>query len=156
MALLSKQNNRGFTLIELMVTVAIMALIMALAAPSFRDILVALRVRTTAFNIISDLVLARSEAIKRGEDITLTPIANWTGGWSVTVASTAEVLSSQNSVGSGVTFTTAPSSITFDRNGRSISTSVVRVGLTDGRTRNRCISLDPSGRPKSSNTGCAT
>lgn len=155
MNLANKRANAGFTLIELMVAVAILAVLASLASPSFRQLLAAQRVRATAYSIVSDLVLARSEAVKRGESVTLTPsTADWAGGWNVKVASSAEVLSAQNGVGRGVVFTTAPATITFDRNGRSTSDTVVRFGLSDGSSRWRCISLDPSGRPKSATTEC--
>ncbi|HAL39753.1 MAG TPA: pilus assembly protein FimT [Polaromonas sp.] len=151
----AKNTTRGFTLIELMVTVAVLAVMASLAAPSFRELLAAQRVRTTAYNIVGDLVLARNEAVKRGESVTLTPVsAAWNNGWSVNVASSTEVLSGQGSVGSGVQFTTSPASITFDRNGQTSVSTVVRFGLSDGGTHKRCISLDPSGRPKSANMEC--
>ncbi|HEY5579745.1 MAG TPA: GspH/FimT family pseudopilin [Rhodoferax sp.] len=153
----AKQINSGFTLIELMVTVAILAITASLAAPSFREILAAQRVRSTAYSIVSDLTLARSEAVKRGADVTLTPVATqWANGWLVTVVSSAEVLSTQGSAGNGVAFTIAPTGVTFDRNGRINSSTVVRFQLSDGSTRMRCISLDPSGRPKSVTTECPT
>ncbi|MES2361066.1 MAG: GspH/FimT family pseudopilin [Pseudomonadota bacterium] len=146
---------QGFTLLELMVTVAVLAVISALAAPSFKQLLAAQRVRVSAYNIVSDLVLARSEAVKRGENVTVTPTASqWANGWSVSVASTAEILGGQGSVGNGVQFTASPASVTFDRNGRTTVVAVVRFALTDGGTHPRCISLDPSGRPKNASTVC--
>jgi type IV fimbrial biogenesis protein FimT len=152
-----KRISHGFTLVELMVTVAVMAVMASLAAPSFRELLAAQRARSTAYSIVSDLVLARSEAVKRGENVTLTPVATqWTAGWSVQVASSAEVLSLQSMVGNGVLFTTAPTAITFDRTGRTNAISVLRFELSDGNSHKRCISLDPSGRPKSTNTECPT
>ena len=157
MKTLAKQTtSAGFTLIELMVTVAIVAVVASLAAPSFREMLAVQRVRSAAYSIISDLTLARSEAIKRGLDVTLTPLVanNWTNGWRVTVASSNEVLGEQGSAGNGVTFTTAPTSITFNRNGRTNSLNVVRFQLSDVSAHSRCISLDPSGRPKNVNQGC--
>jgi type IV fimbrial biogenesis protein FimT len=151
----AKNTTRGFTLIELMVTVAVLAVMASLAAPSFRELLAAQRVRTTAYNIVGDLVLARSEAVKRGENVMVTPVsAAWSNGWSVNVASSAEVLSGQGSVGSGVQFTTSPASITFDRNGQTSVSTVVRFGLSDGGPHKRCISLDPLGRPKSTTMEC--
>lgn len=145
----------GFTLIELMVVVAVMAIMASLAAPSFQQLLAAQRVRLTGYNIVGDMVLARSEAVKRGENVTLTPVAsNWSQGWSVNVASNALELRSQGRVGNGVQFITSPASITFDRNGRTGVSTVVRFGLYDGASSRRCISLDPSGRPKSANTEC--
>lgn len=148
---------RGFTLVELMVAVAVLAILASLATPSFRQLLAAQRVRTTGYNLVGDLVLARSEAVKRGQNVTLAPVAaGWTQGWSVNVAATSEMLSGQGPVGTGVQFTRSPDSITFDRNGRATASSVVRIGLYDGAANNRCISLDPSGRPKNAKTACPT
>lgn len=150
-----RNKTQGFTLIELIVTFAVLAVMASLAAPSLRDLLVAQRVKSTGYNIIGDLVRARSEAVKRGENVTITPIAaTWSNGWSVNVASSAELLSKQGHVGSGVQFTTSPTSITFDRNGRTNVSTVVRLGFSNGGTHKRCISLDPSGRPKNAKTDC--
>lgn len=149
------RKSQGFTLLELMVTVTVLAVISALAAPSFKQLLAAQRVRVAAYNIVSDLVFARSEAVKRSENVTVTPTSSgWTSGWTVKVASTAEVIGGQGSVGNGVEFTASPSSVTFDRNGRTSVVTVVRFALTDGGTHPRCVSLDPSGRPKNANTVC--
>lgn len=147
----------GFTLIELMVTVAILSVMAAVAAPSFTEMLASQRMRSTAFSIVSDLTLARSEAVKRGADVILVPVGtSWTGGWRVTLGSNAEILNTQGNVGQGVTFTTSPSIVRFNRNGRIDSTLVVRFQLQDPGSRVRCISLDPSGRPRSVSTACPT
>jgi type IV fimbrial biogenesis protein FimT len=67
-------------------------------------------------------------------------------------------ISERNRVGGGVQVTSAPASVSFDLNGRVISGdgAVVRFALTDGNQRRRCISLDPSGRPRSTTTECPT
>lgn len=56
----------AFTLIELMIVVALIAVIVALAAPSFRDMILLQRLRGINAQLVTDLALARSEAISRG------------------------------------------------------------------------------------------
>jgi type IV fimbrial biogenesis protein FimT len=87
---------RGFTAIELMVTVAILAVLAALAAPSFTPLIERWRVRQVAEELQSTLYYARSEAIKRGGNISITRNSNagactsagsnlalWSCGWTV-------------------------------------------------------------------------
>ena len=90
--------QRGFTAIELMVVVAIVAILAALAAPSFTPLIERWRVRQSVDGLQSALYYARSEAIKRGGNITIrkepsgangcplaTNTADWDCGWFVFV-----------------------------------------------------------------------
>lgn len=149
-------RNAGFTLIELMVTVAMLAILAALATPSFRQFVEAQRLRDASFGLVSDLTLARSEAIKRGGNVAITPVGgNWTQGWVVTLAGGGGSLSEQRAPGNGVTLDTLAANIVFDRNGRSTAAGTVRFALTTtSQNRHRCISIDPSGRPKSVAVEC--
>lgn len=56
----------GLTLPELLVTIAVGAIIMALAVPSFQESLVQNRLSTQINDLVLDLNFARSEAVKRG------------------------------------------------------------------------------------------
>lgn len=56
----------GFTLIELMVVVALIAIILVLVAPSFRDMILMQRLRGINAQLVADIAYARSEAISRG------------------------------------------------------------------------------------------
>lgn len=56
----------AFTLVELMIVVALIAIIVTLSAPSFRDMILMQRLRGINAQLVTDLSLARSEAISRG------------------------------------------------------------------------------------------
>lgn len=67
----SIQRSSGFTVIEVLVVVAILGVLAALAAPSFRPIIEKWRVQQAVESMRSTLYYARSEAIKRGGRITV-------------------------------------------------------------------------------------
>jgi type IV fimbrial biogenesis protein FimT len=66
-----KALPRGFTLIELIVGLALVLILLTLAVPSFKDLIQSNRLMTAVDDLLSALQLARSEAIKRGIRITL-------------------------------------------------------------------------------------
>lgn len=70
----------GFTAIELMVTVAIVGVLAALAAPSFQPLIDRWRVQRVVSNLESSLQFARSEAIKRNGGVVMQKITTNTNG----------------------------------------------------------------------------
>ena len=78
------RGTLGFTAVELLVTIAILAVLSTLAAPSMTSLIESWRVRQAAEDLQSSLYLARSEAIKHGGDVTLTADSNWSSGWKIT------------------------------------------------------------------------
>jgi type IV fimbrial biogenesis protein FimT len=66
MARHTPRRHRGFTLIELMIVIALVAVIAALAAPSFGDMIKMQRLRGISSQLATDLSFARSEAVSRG------------------------------------------------------------------------------------------
>ena len=71
---------RGFTAIELMVVVSIIAVLAALAGPSFTQMIESWRVRDATESLRSTLYLARSEAIKYGGQVVIQKLPNNTNG----------------------------------------------------------------------------
>ena len=82
----------GFSIIELMITLVVAAILLSIVAPSFRDIIQDNRLTTEINSLSASLNLTRSEAIKRGTPATLCKSndsvscmapANWHDGWLV-------------------------------------------------------------------------
>ena len=87
-------RQRGLTLLEAMVTVAILAIVVGIGVPSYQALMERNRVTTVANDLLYHLQLARSEAVKRNRPAFLCPLNNdddcsgtntdWTVGWHVT------------------------------------------------------------------------
>jgi type IV fimbrial biogenesis protein FimT len=59
-------RHAGFTVIELMITVALLAILLGIAAPSVRDLTLNARMTSLTNDLMTDLAIARAEAVKRG------------------------------------------------------------------------------------------
>ena len=79
------RQSSGFTLVEVMVVVAILGILAAIAGPSFGPLIERWRVRQAAEDLQSTLYYARSEAIKRGGDVSVNAkdASSWSSGWQV-------------------------------------------------------------------------
>jgi type IV fimbrial biogenesis protein FimT len=87
-------RESGFTLVELMVTVALMAIVLTVGVPSFSELIRSNRLTTQANEILGALALARSEAVKRAAPVSITTASgdsNWKAGWTVAVAGGADL-----------------------------------------------------------------
>jgi type IV fimbrial biogenesis protein FimT len=67
-----KTKYNGFTLLELMVTIAVASVLVGLAAPTFTDLIKSSQLTTTNNLVVTNLNFARSEAVKRSSKILVT------------------------------------------------------------------------------------
>jgi type IV fimbrial biogenesis protein FimT len=147
----------GFTLIEMMTVITLMAIVLSIGVPSFRSFILGQRVKTAAFAFVASAVEARSEAIKRNADVSLAAVSgDWAKGWSTQVGAT--VINRQDAY-EGVVFAsppgkTKPTTVTYQSSGR-LGGAVDDLQISDGAgTNSRCVSFDLSGMPKSRMGNC--
>lgn len=86
-------SSAGFTAIELMVAVAIIAVLAALATPGFAEVIERYRLRRTSDEMTATIFLARTEALRRGGKVTLRKASlpgcaskelnDWSCGWQI-------------------------------------------------------------------------
>jgi type IV fimbrial biogenesis protein FimT len=145
----------GFTIIEMLMVVAIIGIFAGLAAPSMADLLAATAVKGAATDLYSSLIAARSEAIKRRANATVAPVgADWRTGWTVTIG--GNVFQKVDPLKTRVAIDTTPSvPIVFAMNGRvSSGNQTVKFSDTVRTTvANRCVIVGTSGLPRV-RTGC--
>lgn len=152
----AQRSERGVTLVELMIALAVLGVLAAAGVPAMRDLLVAGRTRSAASDLFESMLFARSEAIKRNAEVRVVPSGSgWTGGWTVQIASSSTVLRSREAVTSITIDATASGSVCYKLDGRlSLSSPCTTTvpKFTSYSTEYpsvaaRCVLLDASGRP---------
>lgn len=156
----SPRGARGFTLIELLLVIAIMGILMGVGLPSFRSMVINMRIKNASFDFYSSLLAARNEAMTRNTTVTVTPVSGaFNNGWNVTavIASVTTTLKTQDAFPAGLAFSGAPASIVYNSSGR-LNAAVAPITLyaagASGGSVGRCISVDLSGRPVTAKGVC--
>ncbi len=143
-----RSTARGFTLIELMVVLTLVAILATMAAPSMREQLANFRVRSAADGLVNGLNVARAEAARRNSPAAFT-LNSGGAGWSVAQVSPATAIQSRgNGESSGLTVTSSTGSlvVTFLPTGIVDTTVTPRLELitissTVANTNSRQINI---------------
>lgn len=161
---------RGFTLVELVVTLAVLAILTTVAIPSFNNFMANQRVKSSAQGLFTSLNFARSEAIRRNGEVLVRISSNVDGPvWIVTPTATQDPVACLDStatsndclrVNQATTAVTidGATEVTFTRNGRA--TAGKTFSLCDAEQSDsvaqRVIRVDLTGRPNIAlEGGCA-
>ncbi len=155
--MLALRRTAGFTLLELLVTIAIVAVIAGIAAPSFQNMMATQRVRSATGDLVSALNFARSEAVKRNRVVTVSPGASWAAGWSITYVDNGGNTQTLQSHGGFDGLTVAGNTaISFRADGRRNSANVqIEIAPPSGSgAKKHCLSVSPTGKPESKAGAC--
>lgn len=131
------RQQHGFTLLELMTAVTVLAVLAAIATPSFKQFSANSRISATANSIVTALAIARSEALRQSTLVTICPAsdatdtacgtsADWKNGWIVfrdgsgtpgQLDGTDILLKAWPAPSNGINVTTATDYLQFDARG---------------------------------------
>ena len=154
------RRNGGFTLIELMVTIALAAVLMALAAPSFVQYQRNSELTSLTNSLLAAINAAKGEAMKTGRNAFVIPLGTgWNSGWvvyvdtnrdnaytegtDITVQKQDAVKSYFDITGNSIAAGSSPY-IKFDSTGYSTDTNAAPVALTLSISRNDTTSASVS------------
>jgi len=161
---MSKQ--RGFTIIELMVTVTLAAVLMTLAVPSMRDVGLSGQLRSVSNDLLASTRFARSEAIKQNAVVRLCVSADgntcgsgsWEQGWIVLANATVLQRHSASPTGIRMTEQSGLTSLDFQPTGLGATAATVTVCRAAPLLGNqeRVVTVDASGRTRVTRTTTAS
>jgi type IV fimbrial biogenesis protein FimT len=131
------KSVNGFTLIELMVTIAVAAILLSIGIPAFNQMTATNRIASETNDLVSALNFARSEAVKRGATVSVCSSNNgtgcsgsWSDGWLVFVDADGDaavdagdtVVRAGEPKSGGTTWASGGGNITFQASGRANNT----------------------------------
>ena len=146
-------------MVELLITLTIAGILAAAALPSYSSFVANQRIKTSSFEIMSALTLARSEALKRNDNVVISPATGgWGNGWTtITTLNSINITLNDQAALRGITFVSSPASnITYTNSGRllAVITPFELSSSSSTATAHRCIRVDLSGRPSSKVGAC--
>lgn len=125
-------GQRGFTLVELMIALAVFAVLLAIMVPSYSDMTLGSKLRSQANDLVAGAVLARSEAIKRNQPVSLCASSNgtsctgtWSQGW--IVINGATVIMNHAAAANGFLILSDQTSFTFQPTGVGATADTLTV-----------------------------
>lgn len=169
---MQSNGQSGFTLIEMMVTIAVVAILAALALPSFQQSLRSNRAATATNEMVGALSLARSEAIRNGRGGAICASSNgvacagsWSDGWLVwadtdgnSALDAGEAVLRYSQGNPRLTVSNAGGTVAFDSRGRRVAvasqTLTIRPDECGGQPLQRTLAINASGQITTTKGAC--
>lgn len=153
------RSSQGFTLLELMIVVTLLALMMMLAAPSISIWLQNLKVRNVGESIVSGLQLARMEAIRRNTRVTFSMVSTTDANCAMSAASPSWVVAKGGVLPTSITNKCAGTMADaggdiIQKNSASVALQGITLTSTGGAN---CLTYDGMGQlPSQGSMACTT
>lgn len=154
--------SAGFTLVEMMIAITLMAILMAIAVPSFRDASLGSQLRSTVNELVASVAVARSEAIKRNAVVTLCVSADgnacgaggWEQGWIVFQGANLIQHQGAGATGFKVTEASGLNSLNFQPIGAGSTQATFTVcrATPSVGTQERVVTFNTTGRARINTT----
>ncbi|WP_428242489.1 GspH/FimT family pseudopilin [Gynuella sp.] len=151
-----QKNTRGFTIIELMITIAVVAILATVAAPNMSDFLQRNQMNSYVFDVVGAIAATRSEAVTRGERVSFQSKTNndWSDGWQIVLNSDASVIREGDGFPRGsyvMNLTdssgTAIYAFSIDSRGKRSGNGNFSLQLNDGAGHSKSLSIPVYGSP---------
>ena len=158
---LSIRRQMGFTLIEMIVSILIVAITAAIAVPAFNEMQARGALRATASDFVTAINVARMQAVSLRGTVTLKPVSgsNWAAGWVIEYPATVTTEQDQTFLPSGTGAIVSEgglSEIQFRSNGLTNAGEAV-FSLCDDRSgeKGRTITVSPFGKVTNEVKSCS-
>lgn len=169
--------NKGFTLVELLIALAIAAILITLAVPGLQSFLQNNKIVSATNKLSASLNLARLEAVKRGVKVSVCPTANaaftacgdntqWSDGWIIfvdadnnnAIEGTDDLVKVAEALSNDATITSPSDIVSYDGSGFLIGANPSFSLTADGCTGNnaRTISVSASGHLSIEPAACSS
>jgi len=141
-----RSGQRGFTIVELMITVALFAIIAGMAMPSFTGFVQRNQLSSSVRSIIGGVALARSQAISQRENVVFGPQDGaWVNGWQVSKGGIVIRQSDPFPAGYTLIFANGSTNLTFNPRGILAIASNEEITISDAHGNSRVVHLPRSG-----------
>ena len=136
------KQTQGFTVVELMIVIVIAGVLLAAGIPGFISMARQNAVTTTSNELLNSVLLARSEAVRQEQDVTLTPSAT---GWQV-VDEDGDDIQNKTVDNRDITIVGA-NPITYNPRGRTTNNVAETIAIQYEGTNESYLCLSLTGRP---------